>query len=363
MKSFAVTTADTRGRVHEDPYAYSADPFVVDRRRILHSSAFRRLQYKTQVFVTDVHDHFRTRLTHTLEVAEICRRMSAGLEVNALVAELIALAHDLGHSPFGHAGEQVLADLTAGAGGFEHNAQSLRVVDYLEHPYPAFRGLNLSYEIRESLAKHCTIYDKPGAHELADGTQAPVEGQIANLADRVAYDCHDLEDAIGAGLVIGDDLRQVGLWSEAADEFGDLPADTPLPAVRRPILDRLETILLDDLARESLGRIDAAGVVSIDDVRACADELVGFSASMHPRVAELETFLAERVYGHETVLQRDGQARELIEGLFNVYLGDPKLLPARYSARLDDQGPHRVICDYIAGMTDRFCREEYARLC
>ncbi|MHC4442456.1 MAG: dGTP triphosphohydrolase [Planctomycetota bacterium] len=362
MKPFAVTAAGSRGRGHRDPYLGHDDPFIIDRRRVLHSSAFRRLQYKTQVFVIDVHDHFRTRMTHTLEVAEICRGLCGLLEVNSVVGELIGLAHDLGHSPFGHAGEEVLADLMTDHGGFEHNAQSLRIVEYLEHPYPEFRGLNLSYEIRESLAKHCTIYDRPGSHPLADGSRAPVEGQVANLADRIAYDSHDLEDAIGAGLVGEADLRGVGLWAESADGIGDESGSLLLPAVRRPILDKLEAILLDDVARESHRRIDDTGVADVDDVRACDSELVGFSSAMQPRVGELEAFLAERVYGHRQVTARDKQARESIERLFQAYLQDPQLLPQRYRTRIDEQGPHQVICDYIAGMTDRFCGEEWERL-
>ncbi|UCD29852.1 MAG: dNTP triphosphohydrolase [Planctomycetota bacterium] len=362
MKPFAVTAANTRGREHDDPYL-DDDPFQIDRRRILHSAAFRRLQYKTQVFVTDVHDHFRTRLSHTLETTEICRWLCGVLEINSAVGELIALAHDLGHSPFGHAGEQALAELMADHGGFDHNAQSLRVIEYLEHPYPEFRGLNLSYEIRESLAKHCTIYDEPADHPLADGLQAPIEGQVANLADRIAYDCHDLEDAIGAGLVTEADLRHVGLWAEAADGIGSRGGDFTLPAIRRPVLDRLETVLLDDVADEANRRTNGASLADVDDVRGHDGELVGFSMVMQPRVAELEGFLADRVYRHKRVIERDSQARQLIEGLFEAYLADPELLPERYRRRLDEQGPHRVICDYLAGMTDRFCQGEYKRLC
>jgi len=359
MKPYAVTAVTTRGREYDDPYGDEGDPFVTDRRRVLHSVAFRRLQYKTQVFVTDTHDHFRTRLTHTLEVADICRWLCAALGVNPVVGESIALSHDLGHPPFGHAGEKALAGMMAEHGGFEHNAQSLRVVEYLEHPFPAFRGLNLTFEIRESLAKHCTIYDSPGEHPLADGTHAPLEGQIANLADRVAYDCHDLEDAIGAELVNRDDLRKVSLWAQAADAIDTRHTDLHLPAVRRPILDRLESMLLNDIADESHQRIASARIQTLDQVRDWDDELVGFSSVMQPRVAELETFLAQRIYRHRKVVETDTQAHQIIERLFKGYLKAPQRLPDRFTQRIEKQGLHRVICDYIAGMTDRFCRDEY----
>ncbi|HSW46571.1 MAG TPA: dNTP triphosphohydrolase, partial [Phycisphaerae bacterium] len=244
MKPYAVTPANSRGREHPETFPKNVDPFAIDRQRVLHSAAFRRLEFKTQVFVVGEHDHFRTRLTHTLEVASIARRLCTGLEVNIAVGELIALAHDLGHPPFGHAGEVALADLMKNHGGFEHNAQSLRVIEFLEHPYPPFRGLNATCEVRESLAKHCTLYDKPGCHPLADGSRAPIEGQIANLADRLAYDCHDLEDAIGAGLITEPELAAVDLWAEAIAEPRRRYPDLPLAAIRRPVLDSLESTML-----------------------------------------------------------------------------------------------------------------------
>jgi dGTPase len=362
LKPYAVSSANSRGREHPEQLGRNADPYAIDRERVLHSAAFRRLARKTQVFVTGEHDHLRTRLTHTLEVTSVVRRLCAALQVNGAVGELIALAHDLGHPPFGHAGEVTLHKLMVHHGGFEHNAQSLRIVEYLEHPYPAFRGLNLMYEVRESLAKHCTIFDRPGIHPLADGSQAPLEGQIANLADRVAYDCHDLEDAIGAGLLEEGDLKTTDLWAEAAGpvrrEYGELS----LAAVRRPILDRLEAILLEDIVAESRRRIVQAGPSSLDETRACPEPLVSFSADMQPRIAGLESFLVERVYRHSRLIRMDDKAGRLIEQLFNVYLGEPKLLPPRFSRRVTEQGLHRVLCDYISGMTDRFCQEEYRRL-
>ncbi len=362
LKPYAVTSVNTRGRDHPERFGRNMDPYAIDRQRVLHSVAFRRLAHKTQVFVTGEHDHLRTRLTHTLEVTSVVRRLCVALQVNGAVGELIAMTHDLGHPPFGHAGEVALHRLMAHHGGFEHNAQSLRIVEYLEHPYPAFRGLNLTYEVRESLAKHCTIYDRPGLHRLADGSQAPLEGQIANLADRVAYDCHDLEDAMGEGLLDETVLKEVDLWSEAAAPIRAEHSDLPLAAVRRPILDRLEAILLEDIVAESRRRIASSAVACVDDVRNCRQPLIAFSRSMEPRVSGLEAFLSERVYRHSRLIRMDDKAGRLIDQLFNVYLAEPKLLPPRFERRVKEQGLHRVICDYIAGMTDRFCQEEFRRL-
>lgn len=362
LKPYAVTAANSRGREHAESLPPSIDPFALDRQRVLHATAFRRLEFKTQVFVSGEHDHFRSRLTHTLEVASIARRLCAALQLNGAVGELIALTHDLGHPPFGHAGESALQALMTNHGGFEHNAQSLRVVEYLEHPYPPFRGLNLSYEVRESLAKHCTLYDRPGDHPLADGTQAPLEGQIANLADRVAYDCHDLEDATLAGLVEGRDLRDLSLWSEAAQEVRRTYPKSPLAAVRRPILDNLETLLLQDIIRESKRRLARARPRSLDDVRACRSPLIALTEGLEQRLVELEKFLLERVYRHPRLVRMDARARRFVTELFGAYLNQPKLLPPRYAARIAEQGEHRVICDYLAGMTDTFCQNEFKRL-
>ena len=362
MKPYAIMPKQSLGREHPEPLPKHVDPFALDRQRVLHSAAFRRLDYKTQVFVTHEHDHFRTRLTHTLEVASVARRLCVGLQVNAAAGELIGLTHDLGHPPFGHAGEHVLGELMADHDGFEHNAQALRVVEYLEHPYPAFRGLNLTHEVRESLAKHSTIYDTPGKHPLADGSHAPIEGQIANLADRVAYDCHDLEDAIGARLLDEANLQEVNLWIEASADTRKAYPDLPLAAVRRPILDRLEAMMLEDIVLESRRRIAAAKVTTIDDVRTCGQLLVAFSSAMEPRLRQLEDFLKNHVYRHHRLIRMDDKAQRFIKRIFEAYINEPRLLPPRFATRIKEQGPHRVVCDYIAGMTDRFCQDEYKKL-
>jgi dGTPase len=372
MAPFSMRADESRGRVHDEPPDPVRDAYGLDRHRVLSSPAFRRLEYKTQVFVTFEDDHFRTRLTHTLEVAEIARRLAIALRVNPTLAEVIALAHDLGHPPFGHAGEVALHHLMREHGGFDHNRQSLRIVDYLEHPYPPFRGLNLTFEVREGLAKHETVYDKPlaaapsptgaPAESLSTGRWPTVEGQIASIADRLAYDSHDLEDAIAAGLVQESDLLAVDLWAEAAGPVRGAFPDATLPAVRRPILDAMLNLLLRDVIEESQRRIADCNPSTVDDVRQGPKPLVAISGAFRSRLEPLESFLFERVYRHPRLVRMDVKARRFIGRLFQAYVDDPQMLPPRFARRLDEQGPHRVVCDYVAGMTDRFCQDDYKRL-
>lgn len=371
LAPYAASPEHSRGRLHDDPGDPLLGDYALDRRRVCNSAAFRRLEYKTQVFVTLEDDHFRTRLTHTLEVAGLARTLAEALHVDTQLAEVIALAHDLGHPPFGHAGEMALRELMSDAGGFEHNMHSLRVVDYLEHPYPSFRGLNLTYETREGLVKHTTRYDKPGAVdrrdpelvELLDSGPLPtVEGQIACVADRLAYDCHDLEDAIAAGLVGENDLGEVRLWREAADPVRAEYPRLPLVAVRRPVLDRLQAALLADVIAETTRRLDALSLKLPDDVRNADQAVVGLAADMTEKANELEAFLVERVYRHHRLARMDAKARRFIERLFAAYVEHPNMLPPRFARRIDEQGVRRVVCDYLAGMTDRFCQDDYRRL-
>lgn len=369
----------SRGRVHPEPDELTrpttadalGDAYELDRQRVLASAAFRRLKDKTQVFVSSEHDHFRTRLTHTLEVAQVARRIALALGAGETLAEVIALAHDLGHAPFGHAGEATLQAMMQEHGGFEHNLQSLRVVDYLEHPYPPFRGLNLTYETREGLVKHVTAYDRPNpaarsepalAELLASGPWPSVEGQIACLADRIAYDAHDLEDALGAGLIDERQLARVALWSEAAEPIRTQYPTAPLAAVRRPILDRLAHALVFDAVVESRLRARSLQPADLAAVRTAPLPLVSFSDPMSTRIGELESFLRAEVYRHPRLVRTDDRARRFIERLFEAYAGNPAMLPRRFAQRVDDHGVCRVVCDYIAGMTDRFCQDEYRRL-
>lgn len=371
LASYATRADESAGRVHADPAEGRLDPFALDRHRILHCTAFHRLAYKTQVFVTHEGDHFRTRLTHTVEVAEIARLLAGALEANVDLAEVVALAHDLGHPPFGHAGESALAERMQHHGGFEHNAQTLRTVDYLEHPFPEFRGLNLSFELRECLAKHDTKYDRPalvsagldGLDDLLDaGANPPIEGQIAALADRIAYDCHDLEDALGAGLIYEEQLAELSLWQIAAQPIRGQYPDAHLSAVRRPILDQLLDHLLTAAVEETAQRLSAADVRSSDDVRQCPDRLVGLPAGVEADLVGLERFLAVNVYKHHRLIRMDDKAGRFLGRLFDAYVAEPRLMPPRFASRTDAFGNHRVACDYLAGMTDRFCQDEYKRL-
>lgn len=328
-------------RAHPDALAGHLPPLTVDRQRIVHSAAFRRLQFKTQVFVAPDSDHFRTRLTHTLEVAHQARCIAAALNLNVDLAEVVALAHDLGHPPFGHAGEQALDDCLHEHGGFEHNAHTLRIVEELEHPYPAFRGLNLTRVVRECLAKHSTQYDRPGAHPLQDGLPPPPESRVVDLADRLTYALHDLQDGLYADLLPVRQLRDVSLWHLAYTG----PAPTSPDAWRghlRPTVDRIQQRVLEDVRRNREPQL---------------------SSHLEHQLAELDGFLFEHVYRSEPLRRADEQARRILTAVFLSYLRDPAQLPPRYQRRIETQGVPRVVTDYVAGMTDRFCLEEHARLC
>lgn len=371
IASYGVADGDCLGRTHEEHCPLDLPPFELDLRRIRGCAAFRRLQYKTQVFISPQDDHFRTRLTHTLEVAGLARILAQLLRINSTLAEAIAAAHDIGHPPFGHAGEGVLNELMRDDGGFEHNAQSLRVVEYLEHPFPAFRGLNLTYEVREALAKHRTAFDHPARIETDDASlkelldasaHGTIEGQVAALADRIAYDCHDLEDALGAAILDGDRLANVELWNDASKQVAKNFPNLSLFAMSRSILDRIQNTLLKDAVATTLHRIEQHGIQSIAQVRALDEPVLTFSAKAEAQVRELEDFLRDNVYGHPKLRRMDEMAVRLIAELFNSYREKPALMPQRFFDRIQEQGEHRVICDYVAGMTDRFCESEYTRI-
>ncbi len=372
MKPAARCAADddaSRGRRHREPHAAEMRAYDLDRHRIVHCTAFRRLEYKTQVYVSRERDHYRTRLTHTLEVAANAARLARALGVHETLAETVALAHDLGHPPFGHAGEAALAACMADHGGFEHNLQSFRVVDYLEHPYPDFRGLNLSFEARESLVKHRTRFDAPAGDPMdealvelmAAGPMPTLEAQVANLADEMAYTLHDVEDGLLAGLIDEAALRQSELWRGAMSPWRERFPDAHVNALRRPVLEALADALVADAVCETRARLEASAVADVAAVRQHAEPLVAFSAAMRARLDELQDFLYRSVYRHETVRRMDDDARGCIRDVFNAYAAKPDLLPERFARRIDEQGVHRVVCDYVAGMTDRFCRNEHAR--
>ncbi len=358
LAAYAVRDDDADDRRHPEPHDKLRGPFEVDRHRVMSSTAFRRLERKTQVFAAAFHDHFRTRLTHTLEVAGIARLLAGRLHANADLAEVISLAHDLGHPPFGHAGEKALDEALAEFGGFNHNTHALRVVDYLEHPYPPFRGLNLTYETRRGLALHETRYDRPEkTNEGFEGVHGGpgVEALIASIADRIAVVCADLEDAIGAGLIDFADLREVELWRQS--EPTDL--GTSIHAIRRPKIDAMLNQVLADIVSTAAPRL--ARLSSPLDARA-ADESVLMSESMDQSFSRLETFMYEQVYRANEIVRLDGEGRRKVLALFHAYVQNPDQLPDRFSRRIDEQGIEIVARDYIAGMTDRFCESQFEKL-
>ncbi|MHC4562789.1 MAG: deoxyguanosinetriphosphate triphosphohydrolase [Planctomycetota bacterium] len=356
----AVREADCGGRaVPEQPHPYRTC-FQRDRDRIVHCSAFRRLDFKTQVFVPHEHDHFRTRLTHTLEVSQVGRSIGRALRLNEDLIEAVALAHDLGHPPFGHSGEEALNELMADEGGFEHNRQSLRVVGYLEHPYPAFRGLNLTGVVHECLAKHETRYDHPVATDVAAG-QLPLEGQVIDLADEIAYTAADLDDALAAGWITADELSELAVWRrawQAAEEAcGDVQWIHKRIRARAAVL----SMMIDDVV--SATDTATASLTSLADVRAAGRRIAGFSEVFGPNVEDLQTFLRERVYYHAESRRHCRAGQQILGELFQHLTANPVDLPKRYRGRIDTDGLKRVVCDYVAGMTDRFCRTQHAALC
>lgn len=331
-----MSAASPTQRLHTEVEDPLRRPFEVDRHRIVSCTAFRRLLYKTQVLAPAHYDHFRTRMTHTIEVAQVARTLSRSLRADEDLAEAIALAHDLGHPPFGHAGEQALNERMVDHGGFNHNAHSLRVVEFLEHPYPAFRGLNLTRGTLAGMSDHSTRYDRPSAGTV----RASVEAQVASLADRIAYNLHDMEDAIGAEWVDRDDLRGLELWCQAEARSNPSQQTEGLHALRRSVLDAMLGLLLSDAAR-CVDRPDFA-----------------LSSVVEGQLVELEQFLAERVYRHPDVVATDAEGHEMIRMLFVTFTQNPARMPKRFASRVGEQGLERVVCDYIAGMTDRFCQEQ-----
>jgi len=362
LARYAVASGASRGRVFaEAPHAYRTE-FQRDRDRIVHSRAFRRLEYKTQVFVYHEGDHYRNRLTHTLEGGQISRTIARVLRLNEELAESVALAHDLGHTPFGHAGERVLDRLMAGAGGFDHNRQSLRVVDLLEDRYPHFRGLNLSYETREGILKHGCKWPHP--LPLPEATPQPsLEAQVADEADEIAYTNHDLDDGLRSGLLSAEQLEAVVLWRETRDEVAARLGPVRERVLRAQVIVALINRLVTDLVQASAARLEAAQPDSVDAVRHSRERLIGFSLETAKLARELKGFLGREFYRHPRVLEVSARAETILGDLFEVYTRDPGRLPAHVRERAPQDGRARATADYIAGMTDRFAMNEHARLC
>jgi dGTPase len=356
-------SGDTRGREHPEPPPEWRTHYQRDRDRIIHSRAFRRLEYKTQVFLNGTGDHLRTRLTHTIEVAAVARNIASALRLNSDLAEAIALAHDLGHSPFGHKGETVLARLMKNHGGFEHNRHSLRIVEELEQKYPDFPGLNLTWEVREGLVKHYTAYDHPGRRKGFAAKNSSLEAQIANLADEITYYSHDLDDGLDSGLLSEANLRRdVRLWKQAAlvvkKEYGSLPDESRRYFIIRTLID----LQIHDVVETSERLICAAGVQSADDVRRFPGALVQYSPERRELNLELRDYLYNNLYYNPVLHQPNRRALRMLERLFKHYLVHPREIGKSARRRRRKTGLHRAVCDYLAGMTDRYVTLEYKRI-
>lgn len=363
--SCAVTEAVSRGRRFSEPPPTGRGEFQRDRDRIVHSTAFRRLEYKTQVFINHEGDLFRTRLTHSLEVAQLSRSMARALALNEDLAEAVALAHDLGHTPFGHAGQDTLNGCMKDYGGFEHNLQSLRIVDLLEERYAAFDGLNLCFETREGILKHCSLANArllgDVGQRFLDGTQASLEAQLVNLADEIAYNNHDIDDGLRAGLISLEQLESVEIFARCRRE---VEAKWPTLQGRRLVHEtvrRMIDIMAGELVAQTRANFAASGVETLADVHR-APVLAAYPDALRPQLRELKTFLYDNLYHHEQVLHTIDKARRIIVDLFDAYMTDPAQLPPEHQRRAQD-GKARAIADYIAGMTDRYAAKEHQRLC
>lgn len=366
LAPYAVQSDTARGRRHAETAHASRSQFQRDRDRIIHCSAFRRLEYKTQVFLNHEGDMFRTRLTHSLEVAQIGRSLARNLRLNEDLVEAVSLAHDLGHTPFGHVGQDVLNECMKDYGGFEHNLQSLRVVDTLEQSYGAFDGLNLMFETREGILKHCSLANAktlgPVAQRFIDRTQPSLEAQLTNLADEIAYNSHDIDDGLRSGLITIEQLEEVEffarLWHEVQTAF-------PGVSGRRAIyetLRRLITALADDLIATSSALLAEAKPGSVDEVRASAP-LIRFSDGMRKDATELKRFLRQNLYRHYQVNRMRVKASKIVRELYEAFVAEPVLLPPDYQENSGDEGKQvRMIADYIAGMTDRYAIREHRRI-
>jgi dGTPase len=373
LAPYAARDDESRGRRYAEPRPAYRSEYQRDRDRIVHSTAFRRLVYKTQVFVNHEGDLYRTRLTHSLEVAQIARTIARALDLNEVLSEAICLAHDLGHTPFGHAGQDALNECMIDFGGFEHNMQSLRVVDELEERYADFDGLNLSFECREGILKHCSYNNAVQLGELGERfikrQQPGLEAQLANYADEIAYNNHDVDDGIRAGLITVEQLLDVPLFFEFHREVRAKYPDLMGRRLVYEILRRMINRLVSDLIDSSAARLRASGVGSIAEVRARAKPLIGFGDETQELNFTLKTFLREHVYKHYKVRRMTAKARRVVGALFDAFFADPTLMPVEHSdtgARLEAvQGPAgraRAVADYIAGMTDRYAILEHRRL-
>ncbi|HEY3760216.1 MAG TPA: deoxyguanosinetriphosphate triphosphohydrolase [Verrucomicrobiae bacterium] len=363
LAPYAQFSGDSRGRIYAESPPQWRTQYQRDRDRVIHSRAFRRLEYKTQVFLSGSGDHLRNRLTHTIEVSAVARNIATALELNTDLAETIALAHDLGHSPFGHKGETVLARLMKGHGGFEHNLQSLRIVELLEQKYPGFPGLNLTWEVREGLAKHHTSYDHPEQRKGFEAKNSSLEAQIANLADEITYYSHDLDDGLDSGLLLEKKLiKDVRIFAQAArqvkKDHGRLADECRQYFIIRTIID----MQIHDVVENSERLILAAKVDSANEVRRYPKALIQHSPLRRELNLELRDYLYKNLYYNNVVHEPNKRAVKMLEELFNYFLKHPRDIGESAQKRVKKTGLHRAVCDYIAGMTDRYVMQEYQRI-
>jgi dGTPase len=364
LAPYAVSEENTHGRAVPEDKPFGRGEFQRDRDRIIHSTAFRRLEYKTQVFVNHEGDLFRTRLTHSVEVAQIARSIARHLKLNEDLVEAVSLAHDLGHTPFGHAGQEALDECMKEYGGFEHNLQSLRVVDVLEERYAAFNGLNLCFETREGILKHCAL-DKAAelgavAERFIVQRRPSLEAQIANLADEIAYNNHDVDDGLRSGLLTLDQLTSVPLFSGHLERVRKIHPDIEERRLIHETIRRMINTLVSDLLNETEKNIRDFGVKSLEDVRN-APPIVAFSEKMQEECRTLKNFLRVNLYRHYRVMRMSSKARRIVRDLFQAFMEDTRILPPQFK-RMADENLARAVADYIAGMTDRYAIREHRRI-
>ncbi len=363
LAPYAQLSSASRGRTYPEKEHEYRTAYQRDRDRILHTTAFRRLEYKTQVFVNYEGDHYRTRLTHTLEVGQIARTMARALMLNQDLTEAIAMAHDLGHTPFGHSGEAALHDLMADKGGFNHNTHGLRIVEKLEERYLGFPGLNLTWEVREGIIKHATEYDTPEATEYEPHRRATLEAQIINVADEIAYNTHDLDDGLRSGLISPGQLRGLALWEQSLHSLEVSATDDHLSDLdRNRIVRYIIDLEVTDVLRMADARLEELKLTSADEVRQQPRDLLGFSDALAARNRELKDFLLQNLYRHWKAMRMRTKAKRMLVELFCAYVESPQQLPSHVQERIRGDNLHRIICDYVAGMTDRFALEEYRKI-
>ncbi len=364
LAPYAMLSRMSRGRRFPEPPHPLRTAFQRDRDRVVHCAAFRRLEYKTQVFVNHEGDYYRTRLTHTVEAAQITRTVAKALGLNSELAEAVALAHDLGHTPFGHAGERALRALMEPYGGFDHNAQSLRTVDWIEVRYPNFRGLNLTFEVREGIIKHSEFKPRPAAAEFDPSLFPCLEAQIVDLADEIAYLAHDVDDGLKSQMLTVDDLNRSRLFREAAAAARAASPRAEPGVARYQTVIRMIDAMVSDLLTNISAELERDSIRGVDDVRRAGRALASFGPAIAPMVEELKQLMRERLYRHYRVSRMTGKAGRVLERLFETYLGEPRQMPDHVLRRIEADGEPlaRVVADYIAGMTDRFALDEYRKL-